>query len=458
MVFNSSTYQTGPWSNTDSAATPTAAVNLQTPSIEATAVNSFTAQITWTNVPNESNYTLERSNDGNIWTLLATLAPNVTTYSDPTLPANFIVWYRVRANGNGSTFLTSGYGTDTTKTPPEEEGATKFGLISTPNESGLQQFVISSNTADSLTMCVVRSAWTASVNTVGNIKTLSEGGKEIILNVNNMQANQGRNFTLDEERAAFVYQVDTLIRRQLIGRNVHILVVNNEENNTGYRELDTVPNSPTNSAKLYFNNEVRVVDSIAKAVGNGQFKVTPGGLTGKNMYWFTWRNLMDSGKVAEAAELAYQVFPPAERRNLATYDKDNVSITMIKQLIPLYKTAAFNYINVHIKTPLNGIDSTHIDPNVVAYTLWAWHNLTGKEVGSNEVGAKSIVPAISAELVQAGMDGKVPFWILYDGEGTVTTPLPSGIDVSLRDATGKALNDIGKAVATKLMQIQEDSQ
>ena len=67
--------------------------------LSATAVSSSQINLTWTDNSgyNEDGFKVERSSNGNTWTQIATVGPNVTTYASTGLTANRTYYYRVRA-------------------------------------------------------------------------------------------------------------------------------------------------------------------------------------------------------------------------------------------------------------------------------------------------------------------------------------------------------------------------
>ena len=73
--------------------TPAAPTNLG-----ATAISSSQIALTWTdNANNETGFQVQRSNNGVIFAFIATLGPNVTTYTDNGRAAGTTYYYRVRA-------------------------------------------------------------------------------------------------------------------------------------------------------------------------------------------------------------------------------------------------------------------------------------------------------------------------------------------------------------------------
>jgi hypothetical protein len=105
------------------------AVTLSTPTLTATAASSSQINLSWTNVSNESSYKLEWSANGSTgWTQIGgTIAANTTTYNHTGLTSSTAYYYRVSAIGNGTTYLTSGFGTANATTAAP--GATQ---LSTP--------------------------------------------------------------------------------------------------------------------------------------------------------------------------------------------------------------------------------------------------------------------------------------------------------------------------------------
>ena len=85
-----------PYSNTASATTlagpPAAPTSLLLTSVSTTRID-----LHWTdNSSNESNFMIERSTNGSTWMVIATLAPNVTTYSATGLNRNTRYYFRLR--------------------------------------------------------------------------------------------------------------------------------------------------------------------------------------------------------------------------------------------------------------------------------------------------------------------------------------------------------------------------
>ena len=93
------THAAGPsaWSNVANAQTANA-VPLSPSNLRATAVSSSQINLTWTDrSTNETAFVIERSTNGILFSALATVGPNVTTYSNTGLAAFTRYYYRVRA-------------------------------------------------------------------------------------------------------------------------------------------------------------------------------------------------------------------------------------------------------------------------------------------------------------------------------------------------------------------------
>ena len=68
----------------------------------ATAANATTVNVTWAdNADNEAGFIIERSTDGIDWIEIATVGPNVKSYSDATVTPSTQYFYRVRATNAG---------------------------------------------------------------------------------------------------------------------------------------------------------------------------------------------------------------------------------------------------------------------------------------------------------------------------------------------------------------------
>lgn len=95
---------------------------LATPSSFAAAADGEdTIDLTWADVANESSYLIEWSADGSTgWATLTAPAANATSYSDTGLSANTTRYYRIKAIGNGTTYLDSAYASASAMT---EDGA-----------------------------------------------------------------------------------------------------------------------------------------------------------------------------------------------------------------------------------------------------------------------------------------------------------------------------------------------
>lgn len=84
--------------------------SLSTPALSVSVISSSQINVSWTNVANETGYQLQRSLNGLSWTTIATPGVNVTTYNDTGLSASTLYYYRIKAVGNGTSYLDSGYG------------------------------------------------------------------------------------------------------------------------------------------------------------------------------------------------------------------------------------------------------------------------------------------------------------------------------------------------------------
>ncbi len=92
-------------SGTFNGGTQTATLTVNPPSVPAaptnligTAISNTQINVTWTdNANNEEGFTIQRSTDGRVFTPIATVGANLTSYSDTGLSATTFYYYRVAA-------------------------------------------------------------------------------------------------------------------------------------------------------------------------------------------------------------------------------------------------------------------------------------------------------------------------------------------------------------------------
>ncbi|MBK9138012.1 MAG: fibronectin type III domain-containing protein [Verrucomicrobia bacterium] len=139
------------WSNTASA-TPQPPPPPATPSgLNPSAVSSSQISLVWSdNANNETSHQLERSLNGVVWSALATLGANVTSYLDTGLDPATTYHYRLRAcNSGGCSDFTPGASATTLPLPPAAPSGltatalsqTEIGLAwadNSANETGFQ--------------------------------------------------------------------------------------------------------------------------------------------------------------------------------------------------------------------------------------------------------------------------------------------------------------------------------
>ena len=114
LAFN--TFGNSAYSNTASATTPGAPPAAPS-NLTAVAVSRSQVNLTWgDNAGNESGFKIQRSTSGGAFTLIATVGPNVTSYSNTGLQAGTKYRYRVRAyNAFGNSSFSN---KAAAKTPP----------------------------------------------------------------------------------------------------------------------------------------------------------------------------------------------------------------------------------------------------------------------------------------------------------------------------------------------------
>lgn len=99
-------------------AAPAAPTNLA-----ATAVSTSQINLSWSDVSNETGYTIERSTNGTSWTQLATVGANITSYASTGLSQNTTYHYRVKASNLGGDSPYSAAASATTQGVPPPNAA-----------------------------------------------------------------------------------------------------------------------------------------------------------------------------------------------------------------------------------------------------------------------------------------------------------------------------------------------
>jgi hypothetical protein len=85
----------------------------------ASAISASRIDLTWMdNATNELGFRIERANSGGAFAEIATVGPNVTSYSNTGLTASTTYDYRVRAYGSGGDSAYSGPASATSLAPP----------------------------------------------------------------------------------------------------------------------------------------------------------------------------------------------------------------------------------------------------------------------------------------------------------------------------------------------------
>lgn len=90
--------------------------SLNAPSLTATAVNSSTVSLSWTDVANETSYLLQRSQDNASWLTVAQLAANTTQFTNSGLSPSTLYYYRIKAVGDNTTYADSPFSSGSTTT------------------------------------------------------------------------------------------------------------------------------------------------------------------------------------------------------------------------------------------------------------------------------------------------------------------------------------------------------
>jgi hypothetical protein len=86
-------------------------------SFTATVASTSQINLSWTDVANESSYRIDRSTDNTNWTQIGgTISAGTTSYNATGLSTGTLYYFRIKAVGDGVTYIDSGYATDSETT------------------------------------------------------------------------------------------------------------------------------------------------------------------------------------------------------------------------------------------------------------------------------------------------------------------------------------------------------
>jgi hypothetical protein len=125
---------------------------LTAPTLSAAGIDADTIRLTIGTVANETSIEIQRSNDGTTgWSTINTAAANTTSYDDNGLAASTTRHYRVRAVGDGVTYLTSPWSSVANATTAaggssyEAESDAYFAVntgLTTPEKDAVDAFIV----------------------------------------------------------------------------------------------------------------------------------------------------------------------------------------------------------------------------------------------------------------------------------------------------------------------------
>lgn len=382
---------------TDAEETPTG-TTLATPVVTATATSSSQINATWTNVANESSYLVERSTDRVIWTTVATPAANVTSFAITGLNPSTRYWIRVQAIGNGTTFTSSGRGTnDATTQDLPTLVQTKHGALLTTtstetNITGLQN----------LGLQYARTAFNGPGTRNTNVDYTAAGFKTL-MNYNPAHPDVENTFTLSTDTADFACTLDSLLTEDGT-TNTEGIVIINEPNNFGY----------WNTSAKNMLDMILVATTVAHEHG---LKAYDGGITGDIMRFMVYEDYIKRGFVDSANDYRTRAFAtgvnPANWRNSAV---QGPKIRFLDTLLAGLKNIPTDGVNIHWYETVRDEDNFLTATNTLTFIQTAkfLQRATGKQVMTNEYGSNN---NNTASIVQQQIDAvkalRMPYAFWY---------------------------------------------
>jgi len=220
----------------------------------------------------------------------------------------------------------------------------------------------------------------------------------------------------------------------------YLVAIENEE---------AVINNYSGSIQGYINE----LAAATQILHTTNIKVTNGGLTEDPLCILVYRDYLNRGLTAQAADFAKRTMPPAiisDLPNLSNYPQLANRVQVADTLLKAYKSMNFDYINFHWYEPViarwpfapyDASNMQHVDTRAMSEVMTYLNNATGKTVISNEVGELYDSPGIVQDMMQQFATSQTPFVIWYSGDGHNSTGSNS---VALNNPDG-TLRDNGKA-------------
>lgn len=183
--------------------------------------------------------------------------------------------------------------------------------------------------------------------------------------------------------------------------------------------LHVIEDEPTNKSNYYINighylRQMKWSGEVIHPLGG---KITDGGIHTEGVSYLVFYDLLDSGKVAEAAAWKDLCFS-AEMKNYVNNPAAHADITLyinqVDSILRYSKENGSDFQNIHLKWPFNGVQSdTAQVEHLLTVCVDFMRKRSGNDVVSNETGFKN--NAGSAGLLRAILRTMLQLKITYTG-------------------------------------------
>jgi hypothetical protein len=409
---------------------------LQKPTMTTTA-GSNSVTLSWSAVPNASNYLILRNDQGcaSGHTIVATVPAPTTSYTDTDLPNDYTVYYAVQAQGSNSA-CESALSTCNAATPQAFAGSIKLGQATYACSSTIQVTVRDANIGAPTTIATVVSSTETAPETVVLTETPSGSGKyvgTIAADSGPAVAGNGRLSIAsgDTITARYVDADDGLgghnLTRETTATGDCVGPVVTQVATSGVDDVQATVTWATNesSTSIVHYGQVKPPAATASTAGLTNAHAVPlTGLQGCTVYWLSVESQDPAGNVAtDANGGAYYHFETLGDLGSGLQSCHGGRVTLTSSTVNCSDTLPIRVTDLDVNLSPSVVDTIHV--SVASTTETSPETITLTETGVNTsqfTGSIQTIggaPASDGTLQVAGGDlVSVSYRDADDGTGT----------------------------------------
>jgi hypothetical protein len=279
----------------------------------------------------------------------------------------------------------------------------KIGIFPTPETSAV---AYASDT--NVSLCRVTTQLEGTTTPTTRYRTVSNAGLEAQVSIRYYALDGTHNFPTGSALTDYISKITSYLDG-MAGYNVQWISLENEENNSGYRVLDS------NSASYYITQLSQVIP-LAHTRG---IKVSNGGVTGHTMKYVVYNWLIGQGRTDDANLILNNEFTTGQKNAIIanTYTTTYADqIAIVNSVLSNGASIGLDYFNYHWY--FGSGSSQPIVPLVDTALLAkeAFEALSGLPVVSNEIGQHNAVIAHPTDVLKSFTKANIKYLIWTDGD------------------------------------------